>query len=330
MSPRSGACSAWMGWDERKNMIKGTIRIGTRGSALALAQANWIKDKIEKNHPGIGVELTIIKTKGDIMQDVSLVKIGGKGVFVKEIEDALLRRDIDLAVHSMKDVPSLLPEGLEIAVTPEREDPRDVLVAKNRIKFEAMPQRARIGTGSLRRGFQIRSILPDVEIVPLRGNLDTRLKKVETEDLDAVVIAAAGIRRLGWISRVTQFLPVEMILPAVGQGTLALEVRSDDESVKETVSFLNHPPTWRETRAERAFLSRLGGGCQLPLAAYAKTEGPDIKIVGMLGTIDGRTLIREEVRGTAAACDDLGTQLAEIIISRGGRAILDQVYQSCR
>ncbi|MFA5181430.1 MAG: hydroxymethylbilane synthase [Syntrophales bacterium] len=311
-------------------MIKGTIRIGTRGSALALAQANWIKDKIEKNRPGIGVELIIIKTKGDIMQDVALVKIGGKGVFVKEIEDALLRGDIDLAVHSMKDVPAVLPEGLEIAVTPEREDPRDVLVAKNRIKFETMPRRARIGTGSLRRGFQIRSIFPDVEIVPLRGNLDTRLKKVDTEDLDAVVLAAAGIRRLGWISRVTQFLPVETILPAVGQGTLALEVRGDDESVRETITFLNHPPTWRETRAERAFLGRLGGGCQLPLAAYAKTEGPDIKIVGMLGTIDGRVLIREEVRGIAASCDDLGTQLAEIILNRGGRAILDQVYQSCR
>jgi hydroxymethylbilane synthase len=311
-------------------MIKGTIRIGTRGSTLALAQANWIKDKIEKNSPGIGVELIIIKTKGDIMQDVALVKIGGKGVFVKEIEDALLRGDIDLAVHSMKDVPAILPEGLEIAVTPEREDPRDVLVAKNRIKFETMPQRARIGTGSLRRGFQIRSIFPDVEIVPLRGNLDTRLKKVETEDLDAVVIAAAGIRRLGWISRVTQFIPVEMILPAVGQGTLALEVRGDDEAVRETISFLNHPPTWRETRAERAFLCRLGGGCQLPLAAYAKTEGPEIKIVGMLGTVDGRILIREEVRGTAASCDDLGTQLAEMILGRGGRAILDQAYHSCR
>lgn len=311
-------------------MIKGTIRIGTRGSALALAQANWIKEKIEKNRPGIGIELIIIKTKGDIMQDVALVKIGGKGVFVKEIEDALLRGDIDLAVHSMKDVPSLLPEGLSIAVTPEREDPRDVLVAKNRIKFETMPQRARIGTGSLRRGFQIRSIFPDVEIVPLRGNLDTRLKKVETEDLDAVVLAAAGMRRLGWISRVTQFIPVETILPAVGQGTLALEVRGDDEYVREAIAFLNHPATWRETRAERAFLGRLGGGCQLPLAAYAKTEGPDIKIVGMLGTIDGRILIREEVRGIAASCDDLGTQLADIILSRGGRAILDQVYQSCR
>jgi hydroxymethylbilane synthase len=311
-------------------MIKGTIRIGTRGSALALAQANWTKDKIEKNNPGIGVELIIIKTKGDIMQDVALVKIGGKGVFVKEIEDALLRGDIDLAVHSMKDVPAILPEGLEIAVTPEREDPRDVLVAKNRIKFETMPPRARIGTGSLRRGFQIRSIFPDVEIVPLRGNLDTRLKKVATEDLDAVVLAAAGIRRLGWISRVTQFIPVETILPAVGQGTLALEVREEDKAVRETIAFLNHPPTWRETRAERAFLGRLGGGCQLPLAAYAKTAGPDIKITGMLGTVDGRVLIREEVRGPAASCDDLGKQLGEIILSRGGRAILDQVYQDCR
>jgi len=213
-------------------MISGTLRIGTRGSALALAQAGWVKERIEKCHPGMGVSLVVIKTKGDIMQDVALVKIGGKGVFVKEIEDALLRRDIDLAVHSLKDVPAELPPGLTIAVTPEREDPRDVFVSKHRIKFEAMPRRARIGTGSLRRGFQIRNIFPDVEIVPLRGNLDTRLKKVETEDLDAVVVAAAGIRRLGWVSRVTQFLPVETIIPAVGQGTLAIEVREDDATVR--------------------------------------------------------------------------------------------------
>ena len=311
-------------------MISGTLRIGTRGSALALAQANWVKERIERRHPGMGVALTVIKTKGDIMQDVALVKIGGKGVFVKEIEDALLRGDIDLAVHSLKDVPAELPPGLTIAVTPEREDPRDVLVSKHRVKFEAMPRRARIGTGSLRRGFQLRNIFPDVEIVPLRGNLDTRLKKVETEDLDAVVVAAAGIRRLGWVSRVTQFLPVETIIPAVGQGTLAIEVREDDGMVRKAIAFLNHAPTWREAQAERSFLRRLGGGCQLPLAAYAKTEGTGIKITGLLGTIDGRVMIREELRGPADAGEALGDQLAEAILERGGRAILDMAYRDCR
>jgi len=311
-------------------MISGTLRIGTRGSALALAQANWVKERIERRNPGMGVALTVIKTKGDIMQDVALVKIGGKGVFVKEIEDALLRGDIDLAVHSLKDVPAELPPGLTIAVTPEREDPRDVLVSKHRVKFEAMPRRARIGTGSLRRGFQLRNIFPDVEIVPLRGNLDTRLKKVETEDLDAVVVAAAGIRRLGWVSRVTQFLPVETIIPAVGQGTLAIEVREDDGMVRKAIAFLNHAPTWREAQTERSFLRRLGGGCQLPLAAYAKTEGTGIKITGLLGTIDGRVMIREELRGPADAGEALGDQLAETILQRGGRAILDMAYRDCR
>jgi len=278
----------------------------------------------------MGVELVVIKTKGDIMQDVALVKIGGKGVFVKEIEDALLRGDIDLAVHSLKDVPAELPPGLTVAVTPEREDPRDVFVSKNRIKFEAMPRRARIGTGSLRRGFQLRNIFPDVEIIPLRGNLDTRLRKVETEDLDAVVVAAAGIRRLGWVGRVTQFLPVEIIIPAVGQGTLAIEVREDDDTVREYLAFLNHDPTWRESQTERAFLRRLGGGCQLPLAAHARTEGAAIKITGLLGTIDGRVMIREELRGPAEAGVELGAELAETILRRGGRAILDMAYRDCR
>ncbi|MDI9570092.1 MAG: hydroxymethylbilane synthase [Pseudomonadota bacterium] len=311
-------------------MIKGSLRIGTRGSALALAQAAWVKERIERQRPGMGVSLVVIKTKGDIMQDVSLVKIGGKGVFVKEIEDALLRGEIDLAVHSLKDVPAELPAGLVIAVTPEREDPRDVFVSKRRVKFEAMPRRARIGTGSLRRGFQIRNIFPDVEIVPLRGNLDTRLRKVETEDLDAVVVAAAGMRRLGWMGRVTQFLPVEILLPAVGQGTLALEIREDDDATRETLAFLHHEPTWREAGAERAFLRRLGGGCQLPLAAYAKMEGDAIKIMGLLGTSDGRVMIREELRGPAEAGEDLGIRLAEALLQRGGRAILDMVCRDGR
>ena len=219
------------------------------------------------------MELVTIRTKGDIMQDVSLAAIGGKGLFIKEIEEALLRGDVDLAVHSMKDVPAELPEALEIAVTPLREDPRDVLISRGNRKLEEMPHGARIGTGSLRRAFQLRNRMPDLEIVPLRGNLDTRIRKLETEGLDGVIVAAAGIRRMGWASRVSQFIPVELMLPAVGQGVIGIETRRDDARCREVVAFLNDPVTFCEVGAERGFLKRLGGGCQLPIAAFAKKNG---------------------------------------------------------
>ena len=236
----------------RRFPIDANIRIGTRGSALAMTQTRWVADILKRRIPETEVEIQVIKTKGDIMQDVSLVKIGGKGVFVREIEEALLRGEIDMAVHSMKDVPAELPEGLTIGVIPEREDPRDVLIGRDRIKMEAMPRGARIGTGSLRRGIQVRSLLPDVQIVPLRGNLDTRIRKIESEGLDGVIVAAAGIRRMGWVQRVSQFIPVELMLPAVGQGALGIEMRMEDGKMAEALSFLNHPATWIEVGAERA------------------------------------------------------------------------------
>ena len=235
------------------------IKIGTRGSKLALTQANLVADSLKKIAPGVTVEICVIKTSGDIMQDVSLLKIGGKGVFVKEIEDALLSRTVDLAVHSMKDVPTEIPAGLTFAAIMQREDARDILVSKNNRKIEFMPRGARIGTGSMRRSSQLLAVLPDLAIVPLRGNLETRLKKIETENLHGIILAAAGMKRMGLAEKISQYLPVETILPAVGQGALGLEIRDGDDE-KEHIDEIkscadsrgNHsgtiffaPPGWR-------------------------------------------------------------------------------------
>ena len=303
--------------------IRTTIKIGTRGSALALTQASWVKDRIEKKEPDIQVELVVIKTQGDIMQDVSLVKIGGKGVFVKEIEEALLRGDIDLAVHSMKDMPAVLPDGLEVAVTPEREDPRDVLVARERLKFERLPHGARIGTSSLRRQCQIQHLYKDIQVIPLRGNLDTRIRKIQAENLHGIIVAAAGMRRMGYLDRVSHFIPAELMIPAVGQGVLALEVRRDDGPLKEALAFLDHPRTGLEVGAERAFLKRLGGDCKLPIAAYGELKGDMLVLNGLIGTADGRIMMRNEIRGPMNGGEELGIHLAEDLLSRGGRAIMD-------
>ncbi len=309
--------------------IKDKVRIGTRGSRLALTQTNMIADKIRRRFPHLAVDISVIKTKGDIMQDVSLVKIGGKGVFVKEIEEALLNGSIDLAVHSMKDVPAELPAGLTIGVIPQREDPRDVLISKHNRKLEEMPKGARIGTGSLRRGYQLLNLLPDLQIIPLRGNLDTRIRKIEVDDLDGVILAAAGLKRMGWVDRIVQYLPVELMLPAVGQGVLGLELRADDKETAETLSFLDHETTRQEAAAERAFLSRLGGGCQLPIAAYGKIQESQLTIRGLVGGMDGRVMIRDEVVGAVGESEALGRTLAEKILSRGGRELLDEVARSC-
>jgi len=314
---------------KRRLTIK-TIKIGTRGSALALTQTNLVADMIRGKHAGASIEIHVIKTKGDIMQDVSLVRIGGKGVFVKEIEDALLKGDIDLAVHSMKDVPAEIPEGLQISGTPKREDPRDVLVSRNNCKLEKMARHARIGTGSLRRAIQVREILPDVEIVPIRGNLDTRIRKIEAAEFDGVIVAAAGIRRMGWMERAAQFLPAEVMLPAAGQGILAMEQRCDDKAVSDIVASLNHGDTWIEASAERAFLKRLGGGCQLPIAAFAQKTDNTITARGLLGSMDGKIIIREEIRGIAEDAEAIGTKLAEAILARGGQAVLEAFYRQCQ
>lgn len=315
--------------EQGDRIIKDTIRIGTRGSALALTQARWVADTLKHQLPDMTIEITVIKTMGDIMQDVSLAKIGGKGLFVKEIEDALLRGDIDLAVHSMKDVPVELPDGLEIGIMTEREDARDVLISKDNRKMEDMPPGSRIGTGSLRRGFQVRNLFPAIHIVPLRGNLDTRIRKIQTENLDGIIVAAAGMKRMGWVDRISQFIPLDTMLPSVGQGTLGIELRKDDRHMRGVISFLNHEDTWIELRAERAFLKGLGGGCQLPIAAYGKKQEKRLILKGLLGSPDGRIMIREEIDGYCKDAETIGTSLADRILSLGGRAILRMVYESC-
>jgi hydroxymethylbilane synthase len=286
-----------------------------------------VASRIREHLPDAVVELIVIKTKGDIMEDVSLVQIGGKGLFIKEIEEALLRGDVDIAVHSMKDVPAELPEELEIAVTPPREDARDVLISRSNRKLEEMPPGARIGTCSLRRGCQLRNRMPDLDIVPLRGNLDTRIKKIETENLDGVIVAAAGIRRMGWVAKVSQFIPEAVMLPAVGQGVLGIETRRDDDRVRAAIAFLHDPVTGCEVGAERSFLKRLGGGCQLPIAAFAKKIGESLLLRGLVGSVDGRLLIRHEVKGLALDFETLGRELADYILTQGGRALLDEVYR---
>ena len=306
-----------------------TIRIGTRGSKLALTQTQLIADRIKREHPGVDIEIVQIRTKGDKLQDVALVTIGGKGVFVKEIEEALLRGDIHIAVHSMKDVPVELPEDLEIGAVPQREDPRDVLVSRNGRKIEELRKGARIGTGSLRRTIQLLQILPDIEIIPIRGNLDTRIRKIETEDLDGIVVAAAGMRRMGLAGQVSQYIPVEWMVPSAGQGILGIEVRRNDSDIKNLVSFLNHSDTVIELTAERAFLERLGGGCQVPIGAYCRKQGDRLILRGLLGTVNGSFIISDELRGSCTEAAEMGRTMAENILTRGGREILAEMYDSC-
>ena len=289
-------------------------------------QSGWVAGRIRERYPGTVVELVTIRTKGDILQDVALAQIGGKGIFIKEIEEALIQGEVDLAIHSMKDVPAELPEPLEIAVMPLRDDPRDVLVSREGLKLEEMPRGARIGTGSLRRGVQIRNRAPGLEIVPLRGNLDTRIRKLDTEGLDGVILAAAGIRRMGWAAKISQFLPVEVLLPAVGQGALGIETRRGDSRSRDAAAFLHDPVTFCEVGAERSFLKRLGGGCLLPIAGFAKKNGGEIVLEGLVGSLDGRTIIRRRVRGPAVKFAALGEGLAERILAEGGRKLLDDMY----
>ncbi|HOU51611.1 MAG TPA: hydroxymethylbilane synthase [Smithella sp.] len=299
------------------------LKIGTRGSKLALTQTNFVADKLKKAIPDADIEICVIKTSGDIMQDVSLLTIGGQGVFVKELEEALLSDKIDLAVHSMKDVPGDIPEGLTFAAILPREDVRDVLVSRNNIKMEFLPKGAKVGTGSQRRGAQIKAVMPDVNIVPLRGNLDTRLKKIETENLTGVILAAAGMKRMGLAERITQFLPVETMLPAVGQGALGVQIRKDDAELAKACAELNDVTTAAEVTAERAFMRALGGGCRLPIAALGKLDGQMLTLEGMLAAPNGTTMIREKMSGTIKDAEAMGKKLAEIILDKGGRRLMD-------
>ncbi len=303
------------------------LKIGTRGSQLALFQANWVKDRLSEAHPGLNVTLIKIKTTGDKIQDVPLAKIGGKGLFVKEIEEFLLQKRIDLAVHSIKDVPTEFPRGLHLSVITKREDPRDVFISKDGRTLKELPQGAKIGTSSLRRQAQLLHFRNDLELIPLRGNLDTRLKKLKTMNLDGIVLALAGVRRLGLEDRVTEIISPDISLPAIGQGALGIETRMDDNEVEGQVRFLNDRDSSIAVTAERAFLKKLEGGCQVPLAAYARPAGRILHVDGLVGSIDGKTLIRHHVDGPTENAELLGVELAEILLSKGAKEILDEVYQ---
>jgi len=269
------------------------------------------------------IDIVVIRTSGDVLKDASLAKIGGKGLFIKEIEEALLAGAVDLAVHSMKDLPAELPEGLQITAVPTREDPRDVLISGSSREVANLPEGARIGTGSLRRIVQLRDWRPDLDIVPIRGNLDTRIRKLEQAELDGIVVAAAGIRRMGWSEKVTQFIPTERMLPAVGQGVLCLETRCGEDDLNAGLAFLEDERTRREVTAERAFLRRLGGGCSLPVAAFAEQEGDTLKIRGLVGSLNERTMIRHELQGAVEKAVDLGTELADRLLAEGARFLLE-------
>jgi hydroxymethylbilane synthase len=303
------------------------IRLGSRGSKLALWQAEFIQFEIERK-TGRKVEITRIKTTGDMILDVPLAKVGGKGLFVKEIEEALLSGGIDLAVHSMKDVPTDLPDRLAIVAITGREDPRDAFLSVKYRKFEELPRGAKLGTSSLRRQTQLLGLRPDLSVETLRGNLDTRIRKMEEGRYDAIILAAAGLRRLGWEAKITEYIPEEMSLPAIGQGALGIEIRVDDPDTREAVSFLNDRDTAFAVRAERGFLKRLEGGCQVPIASYGRTEGDSIFLKGMVGRPDGSEIIRGSARGSTEDPEALGVGLAEQLLARGAKEILDEVYRA--
>jgi hydroxymethylbilane synthase len=303
------------------------LNIGTRGSPLALFQANWVKDQLSRTHPDLNVTLVKIKTTGDKIQDAPLAKIGGKGLFVKEIEEALLQKRIDLAVHSIKDVPTEFPEGLHLSVITQREDPRDVLISKDGRTLRELVQKAKIGTSSLRRQAQLLHFRNDLELIPLRGNLDTRLKKLRTANLDAIVLALAGVKRLGLEGRITEIIPMDISLPAIGQGALGIETRIDDREVEGRIRFLNDRESSIAVTSERAFLKKLEGGCQVPIAAYARTVGTTLYIDGLVGTIDGKRLIRHHREGPIDQAESLGIELAEVLLSQGAKEVLDEVYR---
>jgi len=304
------------------------ITIGTRGSKLALWQAEWVKSRLAEHHPDLEINLAVIKTRGDKILDVPLAKVGGKGLFVKEIEEALLDGRIDMAVHSMKDMPAEIPKGLRIGPVPEREDPRDVLISKSGSRFSALPAGACIGTSSLRRSAQLRYARPDIQILPLRGNLDTRLKKLETENLDAVILAAAGVVRLGLENRITQYMDPSVILPAVAQGALCIEIRENDPDVASIVTVLDHLETRRVVLGERAFLNRLGGSCQVPVAGHGHVENGRFSLTGLVADLDGTVVLRETLTGSVDESIEVGVALAEQLLDMGGKEILANLIEA--
>lgn len=290
------------------------IVVGTRGSKLALTQTNWVVNQLKQNYPNIEFEIKVIKTKGDLIQNVSLDKIGDKGIFVKEIEQQLLNREIDMAVHSMKDMPSNLPDGLKFASIPKREDPRDALILKKEYKsLDDLPKGATIGTGSKRRKYQLLKYRPDLNIVSIRGNIDTRIRKIQDENLDGVVLAASGLIRARLDKNITQFLPIDIMIPAPAQGALALEIRSDDINLENIIDCIKDEQASVQVEAERGFLDGVNGSCHIPIGAYCEVDGENINLVGLYGSEDGNKLIIKSIEGKVAKARKVGLELADII-----------------
>ena len=303
------------------------IIIGSRGSQLALWQANWVKSKLKNLHGNADISIRVITTSGDKIKDVPLSKIGGKGLFVKEIEEALLAKEIDLAVHSMKDVPIEIPSQFEISIITKRENPLDALISKNGKKLADLPQGATIGTSSLRRSSQLLNHRNDFKIHPLRGNVDTRLKKVKEGKYDAILLASAGLNRLGWSNRITEEISHEIIIPAMGQGALGIETRLGDTKTYNFISSLNHEQTNYEVSAERALVGKLDGGCQVPIGAYAKTEDNLITLKGLVASLDGKIIHKSEIVGPIDDAINIGQDLGEVLLKMGANEILEKLIQ---
>jgi hydroxymethylbilane synthase len=305
---------------ERKELV-----IGTRGSKLALWQSNYVKDRLEEI-TGLPVSLKVIKTTGDKILDVPLAKVGGKGLFTKEIEVELLAGAVDLAVHSMKDVPTELPGGCVIAATPPRVDPRDVIVSGAAYDLDSLPQGARLGTSSLRRRAQVKHLRADLDIVDVRGNLDTRMRKAEEGEVDAVILASAGITRMGWADRITHYIDPDQMVPAVGQGAIGIEIREDDEFMQEVCRTLSDPATLTCVTAERVVMRKLEGGCQVPIGAYCRVaDGKKLVMDAMVASVDGETVLRETLEGDVADPVTLGEAMVERLLAMGAGEILAAV-----
>ncbi|MET3682558.1 hydroxymethylbilane synthase [Alkalibacillus flavidus] len=302
------------------------IIIGSRRSNLAITQTEWVIDKLNEVSDDYSFDIKKIVTRGDQILDVTLSKVGGKALFVKEIEQAMYNHEIDLAVHSMKDVPSEVPEGLPIGSIPEREDHRDAFISENHVKLDDLKEGALIGTSSLRRGAQLQAYRPDLRVQWIRGNIETRLRKLQEEDFDAIILAAAGLKRMGWSTElVTEFLEPDVCLPAVGQGALALQCREDDEELRQLIQQINDEYTAKTVTAERQFLSLLEGSCSVPIGAYAVLEGDDIVLQALVSSSDGETVLKETVRSQDPL--DAGEQAAKLLIDRGAKELVEQAKQ---
>ncbi len=302
-----------------------TLKIATRKSPLALWQANEVARQLKQHHPDLEVSLVTMTTKGDKILDTPLAKVGGKGLFVKELETGMLEGAADIAVHSMKDVPVSFPEGLHLPVILEREDPRDAFVSNTYTSMDELPEDAKIGTCSLRRQTQLRERMPNLHILDLRGSVNTRLEKLDEGNFDAIILASAGLKRLGYKERITQNITSDLSLPAVGQGAIGIECRIDDERINSLIAPLNHHPTYLRVRAERAMNTRLNGGCQVPIAGFAELDGDTLTLRGLVGFPDGSKIFRSEKTGSVEDGEAIGIAVAEDILSQGGNAALQAV-----